>query len=590
MAETTLALSSFRDLRTLAQLPLVRQLVLIAALAVAVGGGMMMFNWTQQPNYLPLYPGLDEQDSAALADALRTANIPYRIDNATGTVTVPGDKIYEARMRAAAQGLPRSSSMGFEMMQQQEGFGTSQFMEMARYQLALETELARTISSLQPVKGARVHLALPKPSAFAQGNSAPSASVLVELQPGRQLEANQVASIEHMVASSVPNLVPGAVTVIDQFGRLLSSDDRNNPLVQSTEQYQYEQRIEDGYVRRIQELLTPMLGPDHISTQVVADLDFAQTEEASETYNPQNTAVRSEQTSEDVTRGANGASGIPGATSNQPPAPSGSATPTPPAPAPQTNANAANGAAAGANAANPAAGAAGAASATSSSDNTISQNRSATRNYEVDRTVSHTRHPVGRLRKLSVAVLVDNWVKLDDKGQPVSTPLTPEELAKVEALVKQAVGFDTTRGDSVTVQNAAFQTLALPAPVPLPIWKRPEFRDYLRQGLGTLIVLILIFAVLRPLLRSLLGVPHRLGVEESAAAEALTDAAELGEEQLALSTEGSAVTAAVAQHQQHQQALAPPPYQEKLVQARAAVTEDAKRVAQVVKTWLNENG
>jgi flagellar M-ring protein FliF len=563
MADT--ALAGLRQARSITELPVVRQLGLIAALALAIAAGIALFSWSQSPNFQPLFSNLTEKDSAELADAMRAAGIEVRIDPNTGAVLVPAEKIHDARMRAAAQGLPRSTSMGFEMIQQDEGFGTSQFMENARYQLALETELARTVASLQPVKNARVHLALPKPSAFTQNSGTPSASVLVELQPGRSLESNQVESIQHMVASSVPNLSASNVTVIDQFGRLLSDGDKDSELAVSAEQYQYARRAENDYARRIEEILTPMLGPGHITAQVAADFDFSVTEEAKESYNPQQkeAAVRSEQSTEDTTRAPNGGPlGIPGATSNQPPA-----TAAPPAkPAPSVAA-----AAAGAGAAPPANGT----TAAKAEDVTVSQSKSETRNYELDRTVSHTRQSVGRLKRLSVAVLVDNLSKTNDNGDVVSEPLTPEQIAKVEALVKKAVGFDETRGDTVTVQNAPFQAEEVPEVEPIPWWKRPELREYLRQGLGALIVLVLIFAVLRPTLRSLLAPKAFPGG---------------GAVNAQLAERGDAQAAEALPAAGGQTALAPPPYEQKIALARNAVAQDPKRVAQVVKTWIGEDG
>jgi len=557
MAE--LATLSIKQMRGLKDLPAVRQLILLVGLAMAVAAGVALFTWSQQPNYMPVYPGLAEKDASAVAEALRAAGLPVRLDPASGSVTVPGDKIYEARMRLAAQGLPKGTAMGFEMIQQDQGLGTSQFMETARYQLALETELARTVSSLQPVKAARVHLALPKASPFVRRQDNASASVLVELYPGRQLEQGQVSSIVHIVASSVPDLTPGSVTVIDQYGHLLTEGDPDSEAAQSTAQFEQTHRLEADYVRRLEQLLTPMLGAGRVNAQVAADMDFSVTEEAHETYKPDPGAVRSEQTSEDTTRnGAGVAQGIPGATSNQPPA----AAPAKPAAAAKDTAT---------GAAAPAAAAATGATNATNADNMVTQSRSNTRNYELDRTLSHTRQPVGRLRRLSVAVLVDNLPRIDAKtGKTALTPLSKDEMAKVEALVREAVGFDAARGDSVSVENAPFAAAEVPAITPLPLWQRPELRDVARQGLGALSVLVLIFVVLRPLLRNLLSAsrpaaPLRVG-------ELPVD---IGEERLSLNGPNGTATMA---------------YEQKLAAARGAVAQDPKRVAQVVKTWLGNDG
>ena len=555
MAESNLP--SLSQMRGLKDLPAVRQLALLVGLALAVAGGAALFSWSQAPNYTPVYQGLAEKDSSEVADALRAANIPFKLDPA-GAVTVPGDKVYEARMRLASQGLPKgSSAQGFEMIQQDQGLGTSQFIEGARYQLALETELARTVSSLQPVKSARVHLALPKASPFVRGQEAAGASVLVELYPGRQLEQGQVQSIVHIVASSVPDLAAGAVTVIDQYGHLLTQADPDSALAQSAAQFDQTHRLEADYMRRIELLLTPMFGPGRVSAQVAADMDFSVTEEAHESYRPDGSVVRSEQTSEDTTRNGSGgaAQGIPGATSNQPPQ----------QPAPAKPGEARKDAAA-----TPAA------SGTAGADNgPLTQSRTSTRNYELDRTVSHTRQPVGRLHRLSVAVLIDNVPQTDAKtGKTTLVPLSQEQLAKVEALVKEAVGFDAARGDSVAVQNAPFAVSEAPQIAPVPLWQRPDVRDITRQGIGAAILLVLMFVVLRPLLRNLLSTPRRVvALAGPAGAEAL--AMEPAQDRLSLSGPGAA---------------GPQPYEQKLALARGAVAQDPKRVAQVVKTWLGEDG
>jgi len=557
MAEITIP-AALRDARRLQDLPAMRQLGMMLGLSLAIAVGIALFFWSQKPNLTPLYANLGEKDSAEIADALRAANIEYHLDSGSGAVTVPADKVYEARLRLASQGLPKGAALGMEMIQKEQGFGTSQFIENARYQLALETELARTVSSLTPVKTARVHLALPKPSAFARSHEQASASVLLELHPGRQLEPGQVASIVHIVASSVPDLLPSAVTVIDQYGHLLTQDDANSEASQSSEQFALARRVEADYVRRIEQLLAPMMGQGRVSAQVAADLDFNVTEEAREAYNPNPQAIRSEQTSEEASRtgAAVAAQGIPGATSNQPAAAQ---------PAVPLNAVAGQPPAAGANGA----------AATATADSTPSnQSKSATRNYELDKTISHTRNAAGRVRRLSIAVLVDHLPKPNDKGEMVATALTADELAKVQALVKEAVGFDDKRGDTVTVQNAPFlQSEPITPLPPLPIWQRPEMRDYARQGLGALVLLVLGFFVLRPMLKGLMAPPAPRTVE--GILETMSEhkaAAALREDKLSLGAEPEPEV--------------PKVYEQKLVLARQAVAQDPKRVAQVVKTWI----
>jgi len=558
MAELTLT-----QMRGLRDIPGLRQLALLIGIAAAVAGGISIYMWSQKPAAAPLYANLSPKDSAEVADALRAAGIPYQVDATSGAVTVAGDKIYEARLKLASQGLPKSSSMGFEMIQQEQGFGTSQFIEAARYQHALETELARTISSLQPVQNARVHLAVPKPSAFARSNDAASASVLVDLYPGRSLEPGQVASIVHMVASSVPDLAISNVTVIDQYGHLLSeTGDANDPAQRAAAQFEQARRVESDYVRRIEQLLTPMTGPGRVSAQVVADMDFSETEEASETYKPDPNAIRSEQTSSDTSRaGSAGAAGVPGATSNQPQNAAQAKPLNPPAAV-----AAAGAAAAGATAA----------SATENSTQPLSESKQSTRNYELDKTVSHTRKPGGQVRRLSVAVLVDNLPKTNAKGESTMAPLSKEELAKVEDLVKQAVGFDAQRGDTLSVQNASFINETLPPVADLPIWQRPQVLNIGRQALGAIIVLVLVLTVLRPAFKALTAPQRARGGSVSVVQEAIAAAGQQampGAPAAALSSEPSPP-------------LAMPAYEQKLAQARSAVAQDPKRVAQVIKTWV----
>lgn len=532
----------------LKDLPALRQLALLLGVALAVGVGLWGYRWAQQPGYTPLYSGLADRDAADIADALRSASIPFRFDAASGALSVPQAQLDQVRLSLASQGLPRGGSgVGFEMMQQDQGFGTSQFIEGARYQHALETELARTITSLQPVRAARVHLAIPKPSAFARTAGSPSASVLVDLHAGRLLEQSQVSSIVHMVASSVAAMQPGAVTVIDQNGRLLSNQGGDSAMAQSTEQLQYIRRLEADYARRIGELLLPMLGPGRMSAQVAADIDFSVTEEAREIYQPDPAKVRSEQLVEDSTRGNRSAVGVPGATSNQPPQTSGN---------PQLNALAADG------------------------SDVQNLSRQTVRNYELDRTVSHTRQSVGRVRRLSVAVLVDHLPRPREggrKGEIERMPLSTEELAKVESLVREAVGFEANRGDSLSVQNAPFIVADFAEPEPLPLWERPGVLDIARQAGGVGLALVLIMFVLRPALRALLATPLRAQSVAALPGGQQQGQGALAEDRLQLAG-GEPSPSAL------------PPYEQKLQMARQAVAQDPKRVAQVVKTWIGQEG
>ncbi|MDP9140627.1 MAG: flagellar M-ring protein FliF [Pseudomonadota bacterium] len=541
-----MASQSLSTVRQLKDIPALRQFAVLAGIAIAVAIGLWAWSWSQRPAYVPVYANLSDRDAAELSEALRTSMIPFELDRVSGSVLVPTDQVHEARLKLAGQGLPRGSGQGFEAMGQEQGFGTSQFIETARYQHALETELARTIGNLQPVRAARVHLAIPKPSAFTRNREAPSASVFVQLQSGRELEQSQVASIIHMVAASVPGLSAQDVAVVDQSGRLMSNQG-DSALAQSSEQLSYQRRVEGDYARRIEQLLTPLVGAGRISAQVAADIDFSVTEEARESYTPDATKVRSEQTSEDVTRaGASMAAvGIPGATSNQPPP--DKANP------PLNSVNAAG---------NP-------------QSDIQTQSKQATRSYELDRTLSHTRQSAGKLQRLSVAVLVDHVPRPKSGGKPNEVelmPLSTAELTQVQALVKEAVGFNATRGDSVEIQNAAFLQNEITAVEALPIWREPQVQGYARLGAGLLLLLILIFVVVRPALRSLLNAPVRAAIRQ-----ALPDLA-VNDDQGGLRSHAQVVSA-----QPHQLA-----YEQKLQAARQAVAQDPKRVAQVVKNWVGQ--
>lgn len=292
-----------------------KPLLLLIGVAAAVAAGVGIALWSQAPSYSLLFGNLSDADAAQLTQSLDQSGIPYRVEH--GAVLVPADRVTEARMGLAAKGLPSSS--GFSLMEKDPGFGVSQFMENARYQHAIETELARTIASLRPVQGARVHLAVPQQSAFVRDRRPASASVFLQLGAGARLDRGQVAAIVNLVASSIPELRAEHVTVVDSTGRLLSSPEEDSEFAAREQQLELARRIEEDYSQRIVSLLTPLLGPGRVRAQVVAQIEMASTEEAREQYGPQSQVVRSEQTSEDVSRGAAGPQGVPGALTNQPP-------------------------------------------------------------------------------------------------------------------------------------------------------------------------------------------------------------------------------------------------------------------------------
>lgn len=465
-----------------------------AALVAVIAAAML---WSRAPDYRVLYSNVSDSDGGAIIAALQQMNVPYRFAEGGTAIMVPEASVHEARLKLASQGLPKGGQAGFELMENQK-FGTSQFAEQVNYQRALEGELARTIQAMQEVQSARVHLAMTKPSVFVREQAKPSASVLLKLYPGRMIDRSQVQAIGHLVSSSVPNLPLANVTVVDQSGRLLSSSFQDTASGLDPTQLSYVRDVEQGYIKRIEAILGPVVGEDNVRAQVTADVDLDNTEQMAETYRPNqdpaNAAVRSTHTAEATQNKADAQGGVPGALSNQPPtAPRMLPTAPAPASASQPAATGPNGQPQQAAAANT--------SGTATSGNS-SSTRDTTTNYEVDKTVRRTRAAVGTVRRLSVAVVVN--YRGDGKTWK---PLSEAEMANLNALVKDAVGFDAKRGDSVNVVNSQFSG-TLPTPKDdLPLWKQPEMIQYAIQAAKYLALaigfLILVFAVIRPAIRSM---------------------------------------------------------------------------------------
>ena len=530
--ESTAVDTSQLNLASVLRIPAVRQIMLLIGVAAAVAVGLAVALWSQSPGYSQLYGDLDAPNAAAVADALQSAGIDHKI-GASGAILVPEAQLHAARLELASQSLPSGTGSGMDLMQEQSSFGVSQFMENARYQHALEAELARTISALGAVREARVHLAIPKQSAFIRDNKGASASVLLHLFGGMGLEAGQASAVINLVASSVPNLHVDNVTLIDQHGRLLSSSGEQTAGAQAATQLKYKLELEENYIGAIEDLLTPLVGVGRVRAEVAADIDFTYTEETSEIFDPNRTVVRSEQTSENQTNGSGAlAGGVPGALSNQPPQATG---------------------------AQPVATEAEQVSPRNSS-------RSATRNYEVDRTIRHTRPQSGAVRRLSVAVLIDNTPVEDDETQ---TTLTDADIERYTALVRQAVGFDEARGDTVVVLNESFRPAEpIEEVAPPPLWERPALVDAMKQILGAILVLAIAFGVVRPMLRNVMsggggGVSGQL---VTAGGQLTGGGAQVG---------GGGVAA-----------IAGPSYDEKVAAAKNLTGHDPARVAQVVKKWI----
>lgn len=545
MAEKSSGMKVGTALSGFGNISIFRQLALMGGLAASIALGVVIVMWSQQPNYSMLYSGISDQDSSEITSALDRAGITYKITPGTGTILVPGNRVHEARMHLAGQGLPKGTATGFELLDKDQGFGVSQFMENARYQRALEGELAKTISSMSSVQSARVHLAVPKQSSFIRDHKDPSASVMLTVYGGRPIQAEQVAAIVHLVASSVPNLAPEQVTIVDQSGKLLTSPQSSDQLRLTGTQFEYRKNVEDYYTKRIEDILTPILGSNGVRAQVSADVDFTQTEQTQENFNPDLPAVRSEQTVEDHSTSGTAASGVPGALTNQPPGVAGTVTQ----------------------------------KGQSASDISTPQNstRRITRNYELDKTISHTKFQTGMIRKISIAVVVDDHQSTKDDGTIERTPRKEDELARITSLVKEAVGFSAERGDSVNVINASFTIppAAEPQP-PVSFLDKPWVWDVAKQAAAGIGVILLVFGVFKPLLRSL--------VEKAPAMPAIS----MGNQGR---NDANSMGGANANMQQMQVQLpSPNNYDQQLGAIKGMATQDPRRVAQVVKNWVSSDG
>jgi flagellar M-ring protein FliF len=464
---------------------------------------------------------------------------------------VPAGDVQRLRIRLAAEGLPRSSSQGMEMLNQDQGFGTSQFIERARYQRALEEELSRSISELNNVRTARVHLAIPKQSVFVRDKKPAKASVVVNLFAGRQLVEGQVAAITHMVSSSVPEMTNADVTIVDQRGHLLTSPERESMMAMSDKQLEYVQKVEKLYIRRIEDILTPIVGLGGVRAQVSAEVDFTMTEQTQESYNPDMAALRSEQVSEEQRVGALGATGIPGALSNTPPAAGV---------APENIADLEGGVA---------------------SQQPGSNSKNSTRNYELDRTISHTRLAPGAVRKLSVAVLVDERRTLDEAGEVISVPLTEGEMTRINALVMDTIGFNKARGDSLNIVNAPFVAPEAVEDLPeVSLLEQPWLMDLVKQVLGGLVVLFLIFGVIRPAFKDMTKVP----VTEMAN----TEGAQVGADGAPLLPNGQ--NAGGTPEELAKLATGSEKVEDRLTNVRSLVQQDPALVASVMKNWTASDG
>jgi flagellar M-ring protein FliF len=527
-------------------------LILSAAAVVALLAGALM--WSQTPEYRVLYNNVPDQDGAAIIGALQQMNVPYKFSESGGAILVPEKQVHEVRLRLAGQGLPKGGLAGFELMENQK-FGASQFLEQVNYQRALEGELARSIQSIAAVQSARVHLAIAKPSVFSREKQQPSVSVLLNLHAGRVLSVEQVSAIVHLMSSSVPNLPVKNVTVVDQHGNLLSTQNDKQDSRFDAKQLEYIQELEENYIRRIETILTPITGAANVRAQVTADVDFSRVERAEETYRPNNTeseaaAIRSQQTLEATSTGSKLDGGIPGALSNRPPEPAS-------APIEAGGENKEGGD-------KPAV--------------PTDKKKESTTNYEVDKTVQHVQQSTGNIKRLSAAVVVNYRKKVDENGEVTNEPLTADEIKEINNLVREAMGYNEKRGDSLTVTNNLF-THTGEMVLDVPLWKDPDVimlaKDIGKQLLIAAVVLFFLLKILKPFLKSLTPpAPLPPPAEQGQLTDGSAAAGQLP---------GKVDEAAI-------QAIQKSIFDENLKRAKQLALDEPAIVANVVKDWMGKNG
>ncbi|WP_114418759.1 flagellar basal-body MS-ring/collar protein FliF [Marinospirillum perlucidum] len=525
------------------QLDILRQMALLVGFAASIALGFAVVLWSQSDSYRPLMSSLNELDSAAIVDILEQNNIGYRIDASSGALLVREEDIHQARMQVAGADISQPNTVGYELLEQDQGLGTSQFMENARYLRSIEGELARTISSLDAVRQARVHLAVPRQSVFIRDQRKPSASVFLSLTPGRSLDAAQAKAMMNLVASSVPQMETEDVTIVDQRGNLLSRQDETETDRAMARQLEHTRLVEQRINDRIRSILEPLAGPGRFQTAVSVDMDFTQVEQSTEQFNPDMPAIRSEQTVEEERVGDFGPAGIPGALSNQPPQDGF---------APEE------------------------ATGNAEEETTPVNRRSqATRNFELDRSMTYSRNEAGRIDRMTVAVVIDDLIQRNpETGEAERQPWSENEIERITTLVRDAVGYSAARGDSVSVINSPFVESEMDELPELPIWEQPWFWDLAKQVLAGLFILIMIFGVLRPILRNLATKSEKEDEDADMDDLAPLDGG-LPDDQVTLSASDDPL-------------LAPPSdlYERQLNAIRALIAENPGRVAQVVRHWV----
>lgn len=532
------------------QLDLFRQLGLMVGLMASVAIGFAVVLWSQGDRFQPVFGNMQGYDPNAIMEALDTDGVDYRIDPSSGVILVPADDIASIRLRLAAAGVTRFDGTGYELLDQDQALGTSQFMEANRIKRSQEGELQRTIASFRNVQAARVHIAIPERSVFVRSTQRPTASVFVTLNSGGSLSETQIDAIANLVASSVPELSPDDVTIVDQRGNLLSHQENNPGLEMADQQFQYTRKFEASLNDRVAAILRPIVGFDGFQAQVTADIDFTHVEQAAESFDPESRVLVSEQTVSESSPTSDEVGGAPGALTNQPPE---NGVTEPPVGADQLNGGL-----------------------------TGNSRQQATRNYELGRQISYTNHDPVAINRISVAVVLDNKTSFDPEVE--AQPWTTEELAQLTTLVQDAVGFNEARGDSVTVINNSFARPEPMAVEEVPLLQQAWLHSLIKQGLAGVFVLLVVFGVLRPVLQNL----AKTGTESRQLAVAAThgDFADLELAEQAMIDDDMKLTPAA------EAALAAPSsgYDRQLNTVRGMVAQDPSRVAQVVKQWVSVDG
>lgn len=523
---------------------------LLFGLAAVLALSVAVIIWAMRPDYSALMDNASDADIAAMTAVLSANKIAYKIDSMTGNLLVANHQKQQARLLVSSEGLPRSSPLGYELLKKDSALGTSQFLETARYQHALETELSRSIASMRDIDSARVHLALPKRTAFMRKKEPASASVMVKVSAGRRLHRHQVNSIAYLVSSSVAYLDAAGVAVVDQWGKLLSSTGADKALAASQKQLAYKQEIESLYINRIESMLAPVFGYGRTKVQVNAEMDFTRIESTQELFDADENKIRSEQIIDQQQTGIVGAIGIPGALTNQPPA-GGTVEQ---APADEEAA---------------------------ASRAPTNSNRNALKNYELDKTIRHVQQPVGEIQKITVAVVADDWVAVDAAGAEVRTRLSAQDLDLIRGIVREAIGFNEQRGDSISVYNKSFQAVSLQEMPALPWWQQDWFMTLIKQALAGIAVLILIFTVVKPAMKTIQSrfVDATISAEEQNQQALLASLADQDD-----SNERPQDTG------ENTPEPAFPNYVEQLAMARQLVEQDSRQVAKVVKNWVSDSG